>query len=247
MANLGPNDYASIRSLIATRQPVLPPLNSSVSNTSSNSVPELQLHLLYIDSFSRSIDPPNPLVQHSRKLQRIIKMAIYSAVPPPEQQVPDTPATVQQFVESANLIGGLAGLSLSPSGRNGISSSILFSAEGEALKAVRARKEPMKRDSMKRREALLRGTEGSRRRQRWENGTSALWYLRIIDWDVSFPDSASARHDPYVLCRRCLWSATANCRNYWLIRSSSLDAFMHVPNAQPPLPSDVSVLDQAMT
>jgi hypothetical protein len=34
------------------------------------------------------------------------------------------------------------------------------------------RKEPLRRDSMKRREALLKGKEGSRRRQRWENGTS---------------------------------------------------------------------------
>lgn len=33
------------------------------------------------------------------------------------------------------------------------------------------RREPIRRDSLKRREALLRGKEGSRRRQRWENGT----------------------------------------------------------------------------
>lgn len=32
------------------------------------------------------------------------------------------------------------------------------------------RKEPLRRDSLKRREALLKGKEGSRRRQRWENG-----------------------------------------------------------------------------
>ncbi len=32
------------------------------------------------------------------------------------------------------------------------------------------RREPLRRDSLKRREALLRGKEGSRRRQRWENG-----------------------------------------------------------------------------
>ncbi|KAJ4362984.1 hypothetical protein N0V83_010101 [Neocucurbitaria cava] len=31
------------------------------------------------------------------------------------------------------------------------------------------RKEPLRRDSLKRREALLKGKEGSRRRQRWEN------------------------------------------------------------------------------
>lgn len=37
---------------------------------------------------------------------------------------------------------------------------------------VYKRKEPIRRDSLKRREALLKGKEGSRRRQRWENGTS---------------------------------------------------------------------------
>lgn len=30
---------------------------------------------------------------------------------------------------------------------------------------------PLRRDSLKRREALLKGKEGSRRRQRWENGS----------------------------------------------------------------------------
>lgn len=34
------------------------------------------------------------------------------------------------------------------------------------------RREPSRRDSLKRREALLKGKEGSRRRQRWENGMS---------------------------------------------------------------------------
>lgn len=34
----------------------------------------------------------------------------------------------------------------------------------------RCREEPLRRDSQKRREALLKGKEGSRRRQRWENG-----------------------------------------------------------------------------
>ena len=32
------------------------------------------------------------------------------------------------------------------------------------------RREPLRRDSLKRRDALLKGKEGSRRRQRWENG-----------------------------------------------------------------------------
>jgi hypothetical protein len=33
------------------------------------------------------------------------------------------------------------------------------------------RREPVRRDSLKRRESLLKGKEGSRRRQRWENGS----------------------------------------------------------------------------
>lgn len=37
---------------------------------------------------------------------------------------------------------------------------------------VYRQKEPVRRDSLKRREALLKGKEGSRRRQRWENGRS---------------------------------------------------------------------------
>lgn len=40
----------------------------------------------------------------------------------------------------------------------------------EAVHTVYRRREPIRRDSLKRREALLKGKEGSRRRQRWENG-----------------------------------------------------------------------------
>lgn len=36
-------------------------------------------------------------------------------------------------------------------------------------------REPSRRDSLKRREALLKGKEGSRRRQRWENGMSRMF------------------------------------------------------------------------
>jgi hypothetical protein len=40
------------------------------------------------------------------------------------------------------------------------------------------RSEPMRRDSLKRREALLKGKEGSRQRRRWENGMS--FHRRMI-------------------------------------------------------------------
>lgn len=42
---------------------------------------------------------------------------------------------------------------------------------GDAFPVYRPRREPLRRDSLKRREALLKGKEGSRRRQRWENGS----------------------------------------------------------------------------
>lgn len=41
----------------------------------------------------------------------------------------------------------------------------------EARPVYRPRREPLRRDSLKRREALLKGNEGSRRRTRWENGS----------------------------------------------------------------------------
>ena len=43
-----------------------------------------------------------------------------------------------------------------------------------AAPAYRPRREPVRRDSLNRREALLKGKEGSRRRVRWENGSYNL-------------------------------------------------------------------------
>lgn len=40
--------------------------------------------------------------------------------------------------------------------------------------AARSRHEPPRRDSLKRRDALAKGHEGSRRRQRWENGSCQM-------------------------------------------------------------------------
>jgi len=69
------------------------------------------------------------------------------------------------------------------------------------------RKEPLRRDSLKRREALLRGKEGSRRRQRWEND-------RLLnnpyaepplpkDWEVH--PTYTSKNVPYYLAP--LWDA----------------------------------------
>ncbi|KJX93756.1 hypothetical protein TI39_contig4262g00009 [Zymoseptoria brevis] len=45
----------------------------------------------------------------------------------------------------------------------------LRAARPEPVHTVYKRSEPIRRDSLKRRESLLKGKEGSRRRQRWEN------------------------------------------------------------------------------
>ena len=47
-------------------------------------------------------------------------------------------------------------------------------AIAEPFRGLEARREPLRRDSLKRRDALLKGKEGSRRRTRWENGSYQL-------------------------------------------------------------------------
>jgi R3H-associated N-terminal domain len=133
-------------------------------------------------------------------------MAIYSAVPPPSQQPQPTQATVE--IE-AWTVSALQSLSISPSARGtGASLSIpLDISDAAKVASYKPRKEPVKRDSQKRREALLKGKEGSRRRQRWENGELCL---------------------------------ARGCESSWLI-SRNEDRLLHVPNAQPPLPSDWEV------
>ncbi|QSZ30241.1 hypothetical protein DSL72_004763 [Monilinia vaccinii-corymbosi] len=132
------------------------------------------------------------MLQHARLTLGFVKMAIDSSVPPPSQQAsglagPDIEAWTVSALES---------LSVSPNARGtGVTLSIPLERD-EPLKgatpsrpaAYKPRKELLKRDSQKHRESLLRGKEGSRRRQRWEN-----------------------------------------------------DHLLHVPNAQPPLPSDWEV------
>jgi hypothetical protein len=106
-------------------------------------------------------------------------MAIYSSVPPPSQQ----PAPIQASTSTSSIqveawtVSALQSLNISPSARNtGVTLSIPLDAEEPPSKAsaYKPRKEPLKRDSQKRREAVLKGKEGSRRRQRWENGEWAF-------------------------------------------------------------------------
>lgn len=77
----------------------------------------------------------------------------------------------------------------------------------EAVHTVYKRREPIRRDSLKRREALLKGKEGSRQRRRWENdrllNNPYLEPPLPSDWEVrpTYP----VRRVPYVLAP--LWQA----------------------------------------
>jgi hypothetical protein len=132
-------------------------------------------------------------------------MAIYSAVPPPQQVAAPTasvdhPPSHGHSISNASTatvdieawtVSALESLSISPVAvGTGNPLTIPLDqhserptvATGMKLRNVRidapigtsvtpARRSRMRRDSMERREALLKGNEGSRQRRRWENGT----------------------------------------------------------------------------
>jgi hypothetical protein len=103
-------------------------------------------------------------------------MAIYSSVPPPSQHPHPTQAASTSIEIEAWTVSALQSLNISPSARGtGATLSIpLDSDQTPKPLSYKPRKEPLKRDSQKRREAVLKGKEGSRRRQRWENGKFRL-------------------------------------------------------------------------
>src|ERR1700761_7702673 len=76
----------------------------------------------------------------------------------------------------------------------------------EGVQTGYKRREPIRRDSMKRREALLKGKEGSRQRRRWEN--DRLLHNPYAqpplpsDWEVPLPPHRTV---PYFLAP--LWDA----------------------------------------
>ncbi|KAI9741479.1 MAG: hypothetical protein M1818_004285 [Claussenomyces sp. TS43310] len=103
-------------------------------------------------------------------------MAIYTRVPPPSQQSAVDPSVAAADIE-AWTIQALQSLQVSSSAiETGVSLSIPLDGPHEPVEPVarrpiayKPRQEPKQRDSQRRREALLKGKEGSRRRQRWEN------------------------------------------------------------------------------
>jgi hypothetical protein len=125
-------------------------------------------------------------------------MAIFSAVPPPpelqgaaaasqqaEPQPSSQPAAANTPIDiEAWAVSAFQSLSVSPTVRGSTPLSIPLDnhdglvakpsvriQEAVTLTVAPPRWPLSRRDSMKRREALLKGKEGSRQRRRWENGT----------------------------------------------------------------------------
>lgn len=113
-------------------------------------------------------------------------MAIYPKVGAPAQNTATVqPLNIEAWTEQATQ--ALSALAIaSPSAVRGTSEALAIPLdeqpkpkvaiahksqdESDEEQGSRARREPVRRDSMKRREALLKGKEGSRQRRRWENG-----------------------------------------------------------------------------
>jgi hypothetical protein len=110
-----------------------------------------------------------------------------SAIPSPETPPPHQPPALaglgsQHLVEGIDIdawtVQALESLSVSPAAR-GIGAPLTIPLDDDyirspvAQRAVRGpppRRTQPARDSLRRREALLKGKEGSRQRRRWENG-----------------------------------------------------------------------------
>lgn len=117
-------------------------------------------------------------------------MAIGDIPSSPPQAAPAQPIDIEAWTEQATVALGAVTISTPGDHVQGTSVTLAIpldehDAPPAAARPVAAgtaaaeggyyrRKEPLRRDSLKRREALLKGKEGSRRRQRWENGTLGL-------------------------------------------------------------------------
>lgn len=114
-------------------------------------------------------------------------MAIYKAVPPPEEltsgQTPaaQAPATQASFAIDAWTVSALQSLSVSPV-VHGVGTPLAIPIDQRPSPrrekptvtlpdAGTDERPPSPRDSRCRRDALLKGNQGSRQRRRWENGT----------------------------------------------------------------------------
>jgi hypothetical protein len=132
---------------------------------------------------SRSQSSSSPLQLPFVYLQELAIMAIYPKTSAYAQSDPQ-PISIEAWTEQATQSLHAVSLATS-SGVRGTSASLTIPLDehrigdqiaNDDLPVNRPRREPLRRDSLKRREALLKGKEGSRRRQRWENGWSTFFH-----------------------------------------------------------------------
>ncbi|KAF2125001.1 hypothetical protein P153DRAFT_301088 [Dothidotthia symphoricarpi CBS 119687] len=151
-------------------------------------------------------------------------MAIGETPSSPQQAAPPQPIDIEAWTEQAT--AALSSVTIATPGGEvvaGTSVTLAIPLDEHDAPPARARpagaataakegsyfprKEPVRRDSLKRREALLKGNEGSRRRQRWENdhlvNNPYAEPPTSKDWEVH--PTHRVAHCPYYLAP--LWDA----------------------------------------
>ena len=94
-----------------------------------------------------------------------------------ERSASTQPVNIEAWTEEATQSLAAVSLTSLSEGARGTSVTLAIDIDeqkrAEELRkdGYRPRGEPIRRDSLKRREALLKGKEGSRRRRQWENGS----------------------------------------------------------------------------
>ena len=112
-----------------------------------------------------------------------------------EENSTPQPINIEAWTEQATQSLNAVSL-VSPSGVRGTSVSLAIDLDphsglkpdaraNDTPSVSRPRREPLRRDSLKRREALLKGKEGSRRRTRWENGSYHKQLLHLPSFSLT--------------------------------------------------------------
>ncbi|MCJ1455783.1 hypothetical protein MMC28_006139 [Mycoblastus sanguinarius] len=128
-----------------------------------------------------------------------------------EENSTPQPINIEAWTEQATQSLNAVSL-VSPSGVRGTSVSLAIDLDphsglkpdaraNDTPSVSRPRREPLRRDSLKRREALLKGKEGSRRRTRWENDRllNNPWAQPPLPTDWEVQPTYPKRAVPYYL------------------------------------------------
>lgn len=189
---IGPAALARLsRSIAPPRYSTVLRLQHSSTFTSLDLYIVLVLHLSFGSVYIGRLTLPSFPIPTDRRviLPLVANMAIYREVPDIYRTADnvEAPIDVEAWTEEATLALASVNISAAPPQPTIRGTSVTLdiplddhvvpqpeTTQNTAAKLVRSgyprRKEPLRRDSLKRREALLKGKEGSRQRRRWENG-----------------------------------------------------------------------------